>query len=168
MLVLEIRSSFHLEFFQHGRLVCEPQVAAADAELLGEVVEVHLRRNTEDYGTRGMIGRWRWSGETFNFIPVVWQVHILKAEVRRMKYQCDGEFKELVKEQPIKWRYQLPVHWHDSFVLCRVRFHKLMRFLCLSVRDTIRTVVTLKICICFNNSIHVMYFISYKHLLSFI
>lgn len=35
----------HLEFLQHGRLVCKAQVAAADTELLGEVVEVHLRGN---------------------------------------------------------------------------------------------------------------------------
>ena len=41
----------HLQLLQHGRLVCKAQVAAANTELLGEVVEVHLKKNREDYGT---------------------------------------------------------------------------------------------------------------------
>lgn len=36
--------SHHLQLLQHGRLISKAQVAAADAELLGEVVEVDLRR----------------------------------------------------------------------------------------------------------------------------
>lgn len=37
--------SHHLQLLQHGRLISKAQVAAAHAELLGEVVEVDLRRN---------------------------------------------------------------------------------------------------------------------------
>lgn len=47
---LRVLTSSHLEFLQHGRLICEAQVAAADAELLGELIEVHLRKNREDHG----------------------------------------------------------------------------------------------------------------------
>ncbi len=37
-----VLTASHLEFLHHDRLICKAQVAAADAELLGEVVEVHL------------------------------------------------------------------------------------------------------------------------------
>lgn len=41
----EVHSFHHLQLLQHGRLIGKAQVAAANAELLGEVVEVDLRRN---------------------------------------------------------------------------------------------------------------------------
>lgn len=49
-------SASYLQLVQHGRLVGEAQVAAADAELLGEVVEVHLRSSR---ALRGAAGRGR-------------------------------------------------------------------------------------------------------------
>lgn len=47
--------SFHLEFFQHGRLICKAQVAAADAKLSGQVVEVHLEGTQRIMGGAGRI-----------------------------------------------------------------------------------------------------------------
>lgn len=35
----------HLQLLQHGRLIGKAQVSAAHAQLLGELVEVDLRRN---------------------------------------------------------------------------------------------------------------------------
>lgn len=35
----------HLEFLQHGCLICEAQITAADTQLLCEVIEVDLQRN---------------------------------------------------------------------------------------------------------------------------
>lgn len=42
---LVLSAASHLEFLQHDGLVCKAQVAAAEAQLLSEIIEVHLRKD---------------------------------------------------------------------------------------------------------------------------